>query len=160
VFEAKDRRLSKPAALQELDRALDQRSADFAVLVVPTEGEVPAKLQTLREYNGDKLIVALDPELDAELALDVGYRLARARVLMARGDVEGIDAAAVRDSIDRALQALTEVRKVKAQLTSAKTSIDTASTTVDEMAERVRRQLEEVDELVSAGADGGQLELG
>ena len=35
VFEAKDRRLSKPRALEELDRALADRDADFAVLVVP-----------------------------------------------------------------------------------------------------------------------------
>src|SRR4051794_9783122 len=33
VFEAKDARLSKPRALQTLDAALAQRSADFAVLV-------------------------------------------------------------------------------------------------------------------------------
>ena len=37
VFEAKDRKLSTPKALAELDRALADRDADFAVLVVPTE---------------------------------------------------------------------------------------------------------------------------
>ncbi|MDX6506838.1 MAG: hypothetical protein QOG06_1482, partial [Gaiellaceae bacterium] len=119
VFEAKDRKLSKPRALEELDRALAHRSADFAVMVVPTEGEVPARLQTLREYNGDKIVVALDPDDLGDLALEVGYRLARARVLMKRGDVEGIDAGAVRDCVDRALQAMGEVSKVKAQLTGA-----------------------------------------
>jgi hypothetical protein len=162
VFEAKDRRLSKPRALEELDRALAQRSADFAVLVVPTEDEVPAKLQTLREYNGDKMIVAFDPEGPAGLALEVGYRLARARVLMKRGDVEGIDAAAVRDSVDRALQAMAEVRKVKAQLTGAKSSIDGAYELVEAMAAKVRVQLEEIDTLARAGDPGSsdQLELG
>jgi hypothetical protein len=161
VFEAKDRRLSKPGALAELERALEQRSADFAVLVVPTEDEIPAKLQALREYNGDKMVVALDPDDPAGLALDVGYRLARARVLMKRGDVDGIDAAAVRDSVDRALQAMAEVRKVKAQLTGAKTSIDTAYEVIEAMAARVRQQLEEIDELASAADSAeSQLELG
>jgi predicted nucleic acid-binding Zn-ribbon protein len=162
VFEAKDRRLSKPAALAELDRALEQRSADFAVLVVPTEEEVPAKLRMLREYNGDKLVVALGPDLDAELALDVGYRLARARVLMKRGDVEGIDAEAIRDSVDRAVQAMGDVRKVKGQLTSATTSIEAARSVVEEIEKRVRERLDEIDALASAGASGDQdqLELG
>jgi hypothetical protein len=161
VFEAKDRRLSKPGALAELERALEQRSADFAVLVVPTEDEIPAKLQALREYNGDKMVVALDPDDPAGLALDVGYRLARARVLMKRGDVDGIDAAAVRDSVDRALQAMAEVRKVKGQLTGAKSSIDTAYEIIEAMAARVRQQLEEIDELASAGDSAeSQLELG
>ncbi len=67
VFEAKDRRLSKPAALAELDRALSDRDADFAVLVVPSEDELPARLQPLREYNGDKLLVVLDPDEDSGL---------------------------------------------------------------------------------------------
>ena len=161
VFEAKDRRLSKPGALAELERALEQRSADFAVLVVPTEDEIPAKLQTLREYNGDKMVVALDPDDPGGFALEVGYRLARARVLMKRGDVEGIDAAAVRDSVDRALQAMAEVRKVKGQLTGAKSSIDTAYEIIEAMAARVRQQLEEIDELASAGDSAdSQLELG
>ena len=36
-----------------------------------------------REYNGDKLIVTR-PEDDERVALELGYRLARARVLMDR----------------------------------------------------------------------------
>jgi len=39
VFEAKDRRLSRPGALAELDKAMADRDADFAVLIVPTEQE-------------------------------------------------------------------------------------------------------------------------
>ena len=72
VIEAKDKRLARPAALAELDRAMAERSADFALLVVPTEGELPAKLEPLREYSGDKLVVALDP--------DAGTLAARARL--------------------------------------------------------------------------------
>ena len=158
VFEAKDRRLSKPKALEELDRALRDRSADFAVLVVPSEEEVPAKLQPLREHNGDKLVVAMDPDGSAALALEVGYRLARARVLLKRGDVDGVDAGAVRDNVDRALQAMAEIRKVKSQLTGAKTSIDNAYELVEAMAARVRGHLEDIDALAGAG-DPEQLSL-
>jgi hypothetical protein len=160
VFEAKNSRLTKPGAFEELDRALADRSADFAVLVVPAEDKVPARLQALREYNGDKLIVALDPDDPGVLALEVGYRLARARVLMQRGEVEGVDAGAVRDRVDRALQAMADVRKVKGKLTGAKTGIDDAYELVEAMAARVREQLEEIDALASTGESGsGQLAL-
>jgi hypothetical protein len=158
VIEAKDRRLSGPKALGELDQAMAERSADFALLVVPTEDEVPAKMQPLREYNGDKLVVALDPE-GGSLALEVGYRLARARVLMKRSDADGIDAGAVHDAAERALAALAEERKVKQQLTAAKTNIDKAYDGVEGMTGRVRGLLEEIDALVrppSAG-DGSAL---
>jgi hypothetical protein len=147
VIEAKDRKLSSPGALAELDKAMAERSADFGVLVVPTEEELPAKLEPLREYNGDKLVVALDPE-SGTLALELGYRLARARVLMKRSDADGIDAGALRDTVERALSALAEERKVKQQLTGAKTSINRAYELVEGMAGRVRGHLQEIDTLV------------
>jgi hypothetical protein len=165
VIEAKDRRLSRPGALAELDKAMAERSADFAVLVVPTEEEVPAKLEPLREYNGDKLVVVLDAD-SGTLALELGYRLARARVLMKRSDADGIDADALRSTIERALAALTDERRVKQQLTGAKGNIERAYGLVETMAARVRGHLEEIDALVRpAGAepaepvDDDQLEL-
>jgi hypothetical protein len=147
VIEAKDRKLSSPGALAELDKAMAERSADFGVLVVPTDEEVPAKLEPLREYNGDKLVVALDPE-SGTLALELGYRLARARVLMKRSDADGIDGGALRDTVERALAALAEERKVKQQLTGAKSSISRAYELVEGMAGRVRGHLQEIDTLV------------
>ena len=148
VFEAKDRKsLSGAKALKELDEAIAERSADFAVMVVPGDDRMPAKMEPLREYNGDKLLVAFD--LDAgPLPLEVAYRLARARVLMKRSDAEGIDAAAVTAVAERALAALSEERKVKQQLTGAKTSIDKAYEHVDSMTARVRGLLQEIDSLV------------
>ena len=97
VFEAKNSRLSRPEAVRQLDEARRERNADYAVLVVPSEEKVPARMHALREYNGDKLIVAYDAD-EGPLALQVAYALARARVLMARGGAEGVDGAAVADS--------------------------------------------------------------
>jgi hypothetical protein len=159
VFEAKDQRLSRPKARQELDRAMDQRDADFAVLVVPSEEELPARMQELREYDGDKLIVAVDPDGDVPLALELSYRLARARVLMATASGDGVDAGAVHDTVERALAAMDEVRRIKGQLSGAETSIEKARAIVDEMAARVRGHLQEIDELVRKPGDDGQAEL-
>jgi hypothetical protein len=147
VIEAKDSRLSRPRALKELDDAMAERSADFAVLVVPTEDEVPAKMESLREYNGDKLVIALDPD-GGLLGLELGYRLARARVLMKRSDADGIDAGAVHDAAERALAALTEERRIKNQLTGATRNIEKAYGIVEDMAARVRGLLQEIDSLV------------
>ena len=164
VFEAKDRKsLSGAKALKELDDAIAERSADFAVMVVPGDDRMPAKMEPLREYNGDKLLVAFDPDA-GPLPLEVAYRLARARVLMKRSDAEGIDAAAVTAIAERALAALSEERKVKQQLTGAKTSIDKAYEHVDSMTARVRGLLHEIDALVrpaedDAAAPDDQLEL-
>jgi hypothetical protein len=159
VIEAKDRqRLSATKALQELDSAMAERSADFAVMVVPTDDKVPAKMEPLREYNGDKLLVAFDPD-SGSLPLEVAYRLARARVLMKRSDAEGIDAGAVADAAERALAALAEERNIKQQLTGAKTSIDKARDYVETMSARVRALLQEIDALVRPADAQDQLRL-
>lgn len=151
VFEAKTGRLSKPAALRELDRSLQERDADFAVLVVPGEEQVPAKMHQLREYNGDKLIVPYQPDGDLTLSLEVAYSLARARVLMRRSESDGVDAGAVRDVVERALAATDDVRRIKSQLSGAESSIDNAREILDAMAERVREHLREMDRLLLAG---------
>jgi hypothetical protein len=149
VFEAKNGKLSRPEALKELDRGIEERDADFAVLVVPSEEKVPARLQSLREYGGDKLIVAHDAEGSA-LPLELAYRLARARVLMRRSDGDEVDAAAVHEVVQRALAAMDEVRRIKSQLTGAETSIGKARDILEAMAGQVRAHLADVEALIQA----------
>lgn len=153
VFEAKTARLSKPVAIQELDRAKSERGADYAVLVVPNEDKVPARLQTLREYNGDKLVVCFDPEDGSTLALEVAYSLARARVLMSRAEADGVDTAAIRDLVERATGSLAETVKIKQQLTGATTQIQNARGIVDHLESQVRGYLSQVERLLDAAGD-------
>jgi hypothetical protein len=153
VFEAKASRLSKPKAIEELDRARAERNADFAVLVVPDEERVPAKMHQLREYGGDKLVVCFDPEEGSTLSLEVAYALARARVLMARGEADGIDPSAIREAIERATGAMGDVLRVKQQLTGAKTSIQRGADILDAMATAVRAQLTQVELLLAEAED-------
>ncbi|MFL5838012.1 MAG: hypothetical protein ACJ76K_15695 [Solirubrobacteraceae bacterium] len=143
VFEAKDARLSKPRAIETLDQALAQRSADFAVLVVSGEDKLPARTTALREYGGDKLMVAFDPE-EGPLALEVAYALARARVLMARADTDDLDAAALREAVDAALATMDGVKAIKSSLTAATTKIGDAQGSIEALATRVREQLREI----------------
>jgi hypothetical protein len=154
VFEAKDRKLSKNAALEELDQAIETRGADYGVLVVPSEDELPARTHPLREFNGNKLFVVHDPSDGSRLALDVAYGLARARVLMARSEVGGLDAAALRVEVERAGQAMEDVRRIKSQLTNATNGIDQARALVDAMAATVRQHLAAIDGLIDAAIPG------
>jgi len=153
VFEAKDRKLSKNEALAELDGAIETRGADYGVLVVPSEDELPARTHPLREYNGDKLFVVYDPEDGSRLALEVAYGLARARVLMARDEAAALDPAALRAEVERAVQAMEDVRRIKSQLTNATNGIDQARAILDAMAGSVRGHLAQLDALL-APAEG------
>jgi hypothetical protein len=151
VFEAKNKKLSKNEAVAELDAALAGRAADYAVLVVPTEDKLPARTHPLRELNGDKLLVVYDPEEGSRLSLEVAYALARARVLMARGEAAGLDPDALRSELERARQAMEDVRRIKSQLTNAAGGIEEARRILDAMAGTVRGHLAQIEALLAAG---------
>jgi hypothetical protein len=151
VFEAKNSRLSKPDAMRELDRGRRERGADYAVLVVSGEDKLPARAQQLREYGGDKLLAVYDPSEGSALTLELAYRLARARVLMARGDAGALDAAAIAETVERALGALEDAHAIKQKLGGATAGIDAARELLDAMTATVRDHLAQIDRLLAAG---------
>jgi hypothetical protein len=153
VFEAKNSRRSRKEALAELEEAMATRSADYGVWVVPAEDRLPARAPALREVGGDKLFVVFDPEDGSRLALEVAYSLARARVLMAKGGVDGLDAGALRAEVERALGAMEDVRRIKLHLTNAGNGIEEARRVLDGMAERVRAHLAQIDTLLAPASD-------
>lgn len=161
VFEAKDRRLGRRRALDELDAAMENRDADFGVLVVPTAEELPAGTRALREVGGDKLFVVHDAADGSSLTLEVAYALARARVTMAREEGEGVDAGAVRERVESALTQLEATRKVKTQLTGVTKNAEGARVALEAMEAAVRAQLTGIDALleepsrVESGQDAG-----
>ena len=149
VVEAKDRRISRKRSLEELAEGLDQRSAQFGVWVVPSDEELPAGVRDLREIDGDKLFVVFDPEDPSRLGLEVAYKLARARVLLTRDEIEGLDPALVAERVELARRAMEDVRRIKQQLTGATTAIGAARDVLDEMAATVRARLDEIDAAVA-----------
>ena len=151
VFEAKHSYVPKNKALAELDEAMAQRDAEYAVWVVPAPDLLPGHGPELHEVNGDKLFVVFDPEDGSRVALELAYALARARTLMVGTGGDGLDAGALRAEIERALAAMDDVRRIKSQLTAAAGGIDHARRILDEMADRVRGHLTQVDALVAAG---------
>ncbi|MBM3666036.1 MAG: hypothetical protein FJW90_00885 [Actinobacteria bacterium] len=150
VFEAKDNKLSKNDAWRELNEAMAARAASFGVLVVAGEERVPSGRETLTEYEGNKLIVAVDRDEPEGLALEVAYRLAAARVAMVRDRDLTVDPVAVRDAAEEAVFCLKQAQAIRSTLTGIKTSSDKARATLDEMVEGVRARLERVESLVES----------
>jgi hypothetical protein len=150
AIEAKDEKLSKNRAWESLDAALAGRDAGFAILVVASDEKVPSGREPLHEYEGNKMIVTLDREtLDAR-ALELAYRYARCRCLMAAERDLALDAAGVRGAAEEALTALREAQKVRSSLTGASNSVKAAHETLDAMVARVRTSIERVESLVSS----------
>ena len=140
VFEAKDKKLSKNQAWGELNEAMASRAASFGVLVVAGEERIPAGREPLHEYEGNKLIVAVDRDEPDSLALAVAYRLAAARVTMARDRDLSVDASEVRAATEEAVSCLKQAQAIRSALTGIKTSSDRARSGLDEMVADARGQ--------------------
>jgi hypothetical protein len=154
VVEAKNsQRKSKKEALAILDAAMEQRDADFGIFVVAADEQLPAKTPELREFNGNKLFVVFDAEAGERVALEFAYKLARARVLMARSEAAGVDAAAVQAEVERAQMAMQDVRRVKSQLSQATTYIGQATEIVETMAGSVRGHLGQIEVLLREASE-------
>jgi hypothetical protein len=155
VFEAKDKKLSKNQAWSELNEGMAARAAGYAVLVVAGEDRLPAGREQLHEYEGNKLIVAVERDEPSGLALETAYRLAAARLRLAReGDLQ-VDAVAVRDAAAEALSMLRQAQAIRSTLTGIKTSSDKARTSLDAMVDAVQAKLERIDSLIADADDAG-----
>ena len=157
LFEVKDKKnLSRNEAWRYLNDCMAARASSFAVLVVAGEDRVPARTDQLTEYEGNKMIVAVDRDEPSGLALEVAYRLAAARVAMARDNDLEVDAAAVRQSAEEAISTLKQAQAIRSTLTGIKTSSDNARAGLDALVEAVRAKLERIDALVEeADTDEG-----
>ena len=151
AIDAKDEKLSKNAAWAVLNAALDERDAGFAILLVASDEKVPSGRQQLHEYEGNKMIVALDKDTMDPAALELAYRYARCRCLMAAERDLALDAAGVRDAAEEALSALKDAQKIRSSLTGASKSVDAARDTLDAMVNRVQMSLARVETLIDAG---------
>lgn len=150
LFEAKDKKLTKNQAWSELNDGMSARAANFAVLVVAGEEKVPAGREPLHEYEGNKLVVAVDREEPGGLALELAYRLAAARVLLSRETELEVDPVAVRDITAEAISLLKQAQAIRSALTGIKTSSDKARANLDAMVAALEEKLRRIDSLVAA----------
>jgi hypothetical protein len=150
AIDAKDEKLSKNKAWAELNAALAERDAAFAILVVASDDKVPAGREQLHEYEGNKMIVALDKDTFEGLPLELAYKYARCRCLMALERELALDAAGVRDAAEEALSALKLAQSIRSSLTGARKGVDGAREALDGMVARVEASLERIESLISA----------
>ena len=154
VFEIKDSQLNKPKAWEAMNGALEARSADYAVLVVAGEEAVPTgDVEEMHEYQGNKLVVSVDPDEPDGRALELAYRYASLRARAAREGASEVDASAVLTAAAEARDAIGGFRSVKSALTTATSSVDRAKTGVESIE---RALLDRMDRIEGAIADAAE----
>jgi hypothetical protein len=156
AFDPKDSsNLTRPKAWEVLNGSLDDRGADYAVLVVATEENLPPGTQNLVEYEGNKLIVAVDRDEPERIVLETAYGLARARALAARKDELALDAPAMKEAIDEARRALESLKTARQALTGMRKNADSIESSLGTMEEGAKAALARADSLIADALEAG-----
>jgi hypothetical protein len=150
AFDPKDsNNLTRPKAWTVLNGSLEDRGADYAVLVVAGEHQLPAKTQSLVEYEGNKLIVAVDCEEPERFVLEAAYCLARARALATRKDELTLDSMAMKEAVEEARRALESVKTARQALTGLRKNADSIESALATVEDGTKEALGRVDSLIA-----------
>jgi outer membrane murein-binding lipoprotein Lpp len=149
VFEAKDRKLPMRKILAELDEAMANRGAQFAIGVFRSQEAAPTAVP-FHCVGNDKAVVVLDD--GGDLALRLAYLWARMTVRAGLGADSGdeIDVERMSALVTEARRALEMLSTVKGCHSKARNAIDQASTQVAELVDHVRAALDQLDSELSA----------
>jgi hypothetical protein len=147
VVESKAQPLGVKAALEELERAMENREAQAGVLVFASHELAPLKGRALRAYSGNRFISVYDREEQAPLALEAACQLARTLTLamLIEGD-EAIDSDYIAEQLERLTTVVEEGRSINRGINAARKGIDTIEAGYDTLRSKALAIVKEVSD--------------
>jgi flagellin-like hook-associated protein FlgL len=141
-------RLTQKGLLGELDEAMKNREAQFAIAV--TESIISEAIGNYREIERDKLICAFG---DNGLPLEVAYKVARTGLLLNMYKEKGreIDMTRLRGVINKIDNDLKAVQGIRAKLTSIENTSDAINDDVKSLEVNIRNSLTELQDIIRGG---------
>ena len=144
VVEAKDRAISGRAMRDEIAEAKRNRDAAIGLVVFSTT-HAPAGIAPFDVRLGD-VYCAIDPDDPTPATLDAAIRLARLLAIAATRDTEGnIDAAAVKEALERVRAELDAVRGLKTKLTTIATAAKAVNAGLDQLRDGIVTRIGEAE---------------
>lgn len=133
VIEAKDRKLSMPKALAELDDAMINRDAQAAVIIFASPAQAPLAGQPLRAVHGNRILLVYDKDERDSLALDVGCQLARAFALLAEPEDLSLDRGMLAERLAQLVNVIDRASAIKRGVSTARRGLNAAEDAYNEM---------------------------
>ena len=138
-------RLTGKGLLGELDEALKNREADFAIAV--TKSPISDSVGSYREIQPDKIVCAFG---DNGLPLEVAYKVARTRVLLSLYEEleKEIDVARIKGIIGKIRDDLKTSSGIKAKLTGIGRASEEIKADIDSLETNIRDSLKDLVKLL------------
>lgn len=151
VIEAKDiSQLSKPKIKRELEDGIENRGADYGMLVLKNEDAASDFLGAFREFDQQMLYVAIsDEEADTydRRLLNLAYEWARMRTLSEQYETgEEVDPEAIQTKIAELEDSIEKFREIRTQCSNIEDAREKIEDHLDSIQDDVEEQLGEITE--------------
>jgi hypothetical protein len=149
---------SEPKIRDELERALENRSADVAVFVSECESYIPNKVGYFQEFDKERLAVSLSKDPDDELDrgfLQVGLNWARMRSIEEYVDTGAdLDSEEIQARVQNVRDRVDQVSEVKRKCDGITDTAETIKSDLGELRDDVTDDLNQITaELSKTGSD-------
>jgi len=154
VIEAKNvSQISKPDIREELEEGMQNRGADYGVLVLRDEEASPKSLGSFSEFGDSMLYVAISDEdsdrYDLRI-LELAYEWARMRTISSQLDVtDEVNPETVQTMIDEAEDEIDRFKNVRTQCTNIKKARKSIEGELDEIEDEIEEKLDVINEEIS-----------
>jgi len=149
VVEAKsDQSYTQPKIKNELEEAIENRDADYGIIVFEAESQVPNKVGYFHEFDNDRLAVALsgDEEDDPEPGyLRIAFSWARTRAIQAHVDTGAtLDPEAIQTEVNELEAEVDRFSTIRKKTTSIKKTANEIDEELDGIETEIKTRLTDI----------------
>ena len=147
---SKSPKVSDDQVRKELNKAITTQGANVAIMVLDSSGLDMDAQPIWREYEGNKLIVIVDPDVIDEDLIRLAYLWGRWKAKSSLGLLKTtIDTDGVRDTIETLRLRLKDLRNVKLQHTAAVGAINSADKLLKDFRRDAKDKMEDLAGMIN-----------
>ena len=149
VVEAKsDQSYTQPRIKKELENAIENRDADYGIIVFEAESQVPDKVGYFHEFDNDRLAVALSADEEEEPEpgyLRIAFSWARTRAIQMYVDTgTELDPEAIQTEVGELEDEIDQFSTIRKKTTSIKNTANEIDEELDEIEGEVKSRLADI----------------
>ncbi len=146
VVEAKsDQSYSQPKIKDELEEAIENRDADYGIIVFEAETQIPNKVGYFHEFDNDRLAVALSADEEEEPEpgyLRIAFNWARTRAVQMHVDTDSsLDPEAIQVDVNEIEAEIDRFSTIKKKTTSIRNTANDIDSELENIENEVKSRL-------------------
>ncbi len=148
IFEMKRRQeISVPEIKRELNKAMETRNADYAVLISRHQQMLNPTIGWFHEIDDNKLICAVAKDEEDEengWVIEIAYKWARQRVVSASDNQIGVDPELIKQNVNDIKSSIDQIKKIQTQCKKIRDATGMIENTINNEEPNIKAKINEI----------------